>query len=176
MVNTVVPTGVERTLSREDIIVTKTDLKGHLTYTNDVFLNISAVEEEHALGSPHNFIRHPDMPAGVYKLLWESISSGQELFAYVKNLALDGAHYWVLAHATPSYDKNGMHVGYHSMRRAASKTAIAKVETVYANMLAAETGLKGTSRSDASYNRLMQELDRQGLTYSQWVWRIVEEQ
>lgn len=74
-------------LSQEDIIVTKTDLRAHLTYTNQVFLNISAVAEEQALGSPHNFIRHLDMPAGIYQLLWDSISNRQELFAYVKNWA-----------------------------------------------------------------------------------------
>jgi PAS domain S-box-containing protein len=175
MLNKAVPTGEARTLSQEDIIVTKTDLKGHLTYTNDVFLNISAVAEEEVLGQPHNCIRHPEMPAGIYKLLWETITSGQELFAYIKNLALDGAHYWVLAHATPSYDKNGKHVGYHSMRRAASDTAIARIEKLYAVMHAAESGLHGAARAEASYAQLEQELQRRGLTYSQWVWQIVEE-
>ncbi len=175
MMTTVQPTGVERTLSQEDIIVTKTDLKGHLTYTNDVFLNISAVSEGQALGSPHNFIRHPEMPAGIYKLLWESISTRQELFAYVKNLALDGAHYWVLAHVTPSYDKFGKHVGYHSMRRSASRAAIAQIEPVYAQMRAAETGLHGKARADASFAWLAQMLDSKDLTYSQWIWRIVED-
>ncbi|WP_377468134.1 PAS domain-containing protein [Populibacterium corticicola] len=169
------PTGVERMLSQEDIIVTKTDLRGHLTYTNDVFLKISAVAEEQALGSPHNFIRHPDMPAGIYKLLWDSISTRQELFAYVKNLALDGAHYWVLAHATPSYDKHGKHVGYHSMRRSASRGAIAQIEPVYAQMRAAETGLTGRARADASFACLRALLAERDLTYSQWIWRIVED-
>jgi len=176
MKQNVTPTGVERVLAREDIIVTKTDLKGHLTYTNDIFLKISAVAEEDALGKAHNIIRHPDMPAGIYKLLWDTISQGNELFAYIKNLAFDGAHYWVLAHATPSFSKDGVHVGYHSMRRHATPEAIKKIEQVYSAMKASEGDLHGTARAQASLTWLEDELRRQQLSYSQWIWQIVDGQ
>lgn len=63
------PNGAVRTFGEDETIVTKTDLKGHITYANDVFLRVSAYTEDEVLGQPHNLIRHPDMPAGVFKLL-----------------------------------------------------------------------------------------------------------
>ncbi|WP_295695701.1 PAS domain-containing protein [uncultured Maricaulis sp.] len=110
-------TGVERTFHAGEVIVTKTDLKGRITYANDIFQRASAVTERQALGQPHNFIRHPDMPRSVFKLMWDTISAGQELFAYVVNRAMNGDHYWVYAHVTPSFNDAGEIIGYHSNRR-----------------------------------------------------------
>src|ERR1700761_62065 len=95
------PTGKERLWGAEDIIVSKTNLKGIITYANLTFLQVAGYSEEEVLGKPHSIIRHPDMPRCVFKLLWDSISAGGEIFAYVLNLASNGDHYWVLAHVTP---------------------------------------------------------------------------
>ncbi|MFN8193464.1 MAG: methyl-accepting chemotaxis protein [Nocardioidaceae bacterium] len=133
------PTGVERTFGADEIIVSKTDLQGRLTYTNDVFIRVSAYDEHDLMGQPHNIIRHPDMPGGVFKLLWDTIGPGSEIFAYVLNLADDGAHYWVLAHVTPSRDTSGAVVGYHSNRRLPSPAAIREVEPLYRTLLSEET-------------------------------------
>src|ERR1700761_2971359 len=110
-------TGVERHFDTDDVIVTKTDPGGRLTYANEVFLNISHLTEKQALGAPHSIIRHPDMPASVFRLLWQTIQEGREIFAYVLNRATNGDHYWVFAHVTPSFDAGGNIVGYHSNRR-----------------------------------------------------------
>lgn len=166
------PTGEERHLSPDELIVTKTDLKGRLTYTNDVFLRISAVAEADALGKPHNLVRHPDMPRGVFRLLWDSVTSGEEIFAYVQNLALDGATYWVLAHVTPSFTATGAVVGYHSTRRAPSRTALEEVRRVYAAMRDVETQHAGRGSDVTSLDWLRSTLGDQGLTYSQWLWQL----
>lgn len=114
-------TGVERTFSPDEIIVTKTDLKGHITYVNRVFLRLAGYPLEQVLGAPHCIIRHPHMPRCVFKLLWDTIQGGNEIFAYVINRSSNGDHYWVFAHVTPSYDLDGKLVGYHSNRRVADK-------------------------------------------------------
>ncbi len=114
-------TGCERSFGENDVIVTKTDLKGQITYANRVFLGISELTLDDAIGAPHSLIRHPDMPRCVFKLLWERIENGKEIFAYVLNRAFSGDHYWVFAHATPSYGGNGQLSGYHSNRRAPKK-------------------------------------------------------
>lgn len=139
---TVVPTGQFRTFAPDETIVTKTDLKGVITYANDVFLRVSATTEERALGQPHNLIRHPDMPAGVYKLLWDRLESGQEIFAYVMNLALDGVAYWVFAHATPTIGPNGKAIAYHSTRRTVAKPISDEVHAVYRKVRAEELRIK----------------------------------
>jgi PAS domain S-box-containing protein len=165
------PTGVERTFGVDEIIVTKTDPRGVLTYANEVFLRISALTEEQAIGQPHNIIRHPEMPRAVFKLLWDTIAQGQEIFAYVLNLAADGAHYWVFAHVTPSHDAAGRHVGYHSNRRRPDPSTIAAVKQVYDRIRTAESRHTATSAAiEAGWQALQDELG--GLTYDEFVWAV----
>ncbi len=135
---TVTPTGRERYLAHEDLIVSKTDLKGHITYANRVFLEIADYTEAEMMGQAHNIIRHPDMPRTIYQLLWERIRQGKEIFAYVKNLCKNGDHYWVFAHVTPTFDGNRQMVGYHSNRRAPDRPAVEAAERLYRRLLRAE--------------------------------------
>lgn len=172
MTATIAPTGSERHLQEEELIVTKTDLRGRLTYTNDVFLHFSALTEDDAIGAPHNIIRHPEMPRGVFGLLWERVQAGHEIFAYVKNLGHDGVAYWVLAHVTPTFDAHGAIVGYHSMRRAPRRAALRKVEEIYAQMRAVELGKPGPEAARDSRDWLVEHLAAQGQDYDAWVWSL----
>lgn len=169
----VIPTGAERTFGADEVIVTKTDLKGVITYANDVFLRVSAFPESEILGKPHNVIRHPDMPRGVFKLLWDRIQDGRELFAYVMNLAGDGAHYWVFAHVTPSFDLAGARVGYHSSRRVPSQRALAAIRPLYGRLVAEERRHPRTADALAASSELLQSLlADQGMTYDEFVWSL----
>jgi PAS domain S-box-containing protein len=132
------PTGIERTFSPDELIVSKTDNRGVITYANDVFLRVSGYDADEVIGQPHNLIRHPEMPKAVFTLLWDTLAAGHELFAYIDNLAADGANYWVLAHVTPSYGSGGQVVGYHSNRRSPSRRAVAAIRPLYAQLLAEE--------------------------------------
>ena len=111
------PTGVERRFAEDEVIVSKTDLRGHITYANEVFVRVSGFREDELLGAPHSIVRHPDMPRCVVQLLWDRIAAWHEVFAYVLNMSKNGDHYWVHAHVTPTFDEQGKIVGYHSNRR-----------------------------------------------------------
>lgn len=124
-------TGVERHLSADKIIVSKTDTKGRITYANRTFLDIAGFTEAELIGKPHNIIRHPDMPKCVFKYLWDTIDGGEEIFAYVVNRAKTGDHYWVFAHVTPTFDEAGNIRSYHSSRRAPRREAVAAIIPVY---------------------------------------------
>lgn len=119
-------TGNEVSFPDNELIVSKTDPKGRLTYTNRLFLDIAGYTQEELIGQPHNIIRHPDMPRCIFKLLWDTIGSGQEIFAYVINRCKNGDHYWVYAHVTPSFGPTGEIVSYHSNRRVPQKEIIEK--------------------------------------------------
>jgi PAS domain S-box-containing protein len=135
----VVPTTVESFFDGDDIIVSKTDLKGRLTYTNKVFCDVSGYAEAELIGQPHSMIRHPDMPRAVFKLLWDTILDGREIFAYVKNMAKNGSFYWVFAHVTPTFDKTRSIVGFHSNRRIPDRRALdSAIIPLYAQLLRAE--------------------------------------
>ncbi|BAL92374.1 hypothetical protein AMIS_71540 [Actinoplanes missouriensis 431] len=167
------PSGVERTFSEGELIVTKTDPRGVITYANDVFLRMSALTEEEAVGQPHSVIRHPDMPRAVFKLLWDTLKAQNEIFAYVVNLAADGAHYWVFAHVTPSYDSAGRVAGYHSNRRVPSRTAISAAEELYGVLRAAERRHDRTPDAVAAGEEaLIRILAERGRTYDELVWDL----
>ena len=166
----VTPSGVERSITDDEIIVSKTDLRGVLTYVNDVFLRVSAYPERDVLGKPHNVIRHPDMPRCVFKLLWDTIKGGNEIFAYVVNLAGDGAHYWVLAHVTPSFGPGGQAVGYHSNRRSPNRAAMEAILPFYGRLVAEERRHATPTEALAASTALMtQEMESVG-GYERFIW------
>jgi PAS domain S-box-containing protein len=165
------PTGVERTFSDDEIIVSKTDLTGKITYVNDVFVRVSGYPRAELLGAAHSIIRHPDMPRCVFQVLWDTIQGGQEVFAYVVNLARNGEHYWVLAHVTPTFDAAGRIVGYHSNRRTVDRRALPTIEALYARLRADEQGHPNKREAvAASMARLNQYLQDRGQTYDAFVW------
>jgi PAS domain S-box-containing protein len=149
------PTGREVFFDAADIIVSKTDLKGRITYANDVFLAIAGYSERELIGQPHSIIRHPDMPRAVFKLLWDTLGRGEEIFAYVKNMARSGDHYWVFAHATPSYDAAGRLVGYHSNRRVPKRSAVDAIAPIYAQLLKVEAEHRNGKESLAASTRFL---------------------
>jgi PAS domain S-box-containing protein len=169
----VVPTGVERTFGDDEIIVSKTDTKGRLTYANPLFLRVSRYTEADLIGQPHSVIRHPDMPRVVFRLMWETIQAGQEIFAYVNNLASDGAHYWVFAHVTPSRTPGGALAGYHSNRRSPGRTAVREADALYRRLRAEEAKHPRPADAMRASGLLLEaELAARGMTYDELVWSL----
>lgn len=169
----IVPNGREVYFGEEEIIVSKTDLKGVITYANDVFVRVSGYSEAELLGRPHNLIRHPEMPACVFQLLWDTLKQKQEIFAYVVNMARDGSAYWVFAHVTPSYDLAGNHIGYHSNRRVPYLDALPAVKALYAKLLQVERRYPTKKEAiEASTAVLLKTLADAGVSYSQFVFSL----
>jgi PAS domain S-box-containing protein len=169
MKNPIQPTNQEKVMRENDFIVSKTDTKGRITYGNEIFIEYSGYTEEELLGAQHNIIRHPDMPRGVFKFLWDNIAAGKEVFAYVKNMAKDGSYYWVFANVTPDYDAQGNIIGYLSVRRAPKRAALQVVEGLYRQMLAAEQAAGPRDACDASLALLLGVLKEKGLSYDELI-------
>jgi PAS domain S-box-containing protein len=173
MANAIIPTGREHSFGDEEVIVSKTDLKGHLTYVNDVFLRVSLYTEAELLGKPHNIIRHPEMPACVFQLLWDTIKKREEIFAYVLNMSKDGGQYWVFAHVTASYDLAGNHVGYHSNRRVPYSDALPAVKALYAKLSAEEDKYSSKKEGIQASTRMLHGLlNQQRKSYAQFVFGL----
>jgi len=165
----VAPTQVERVMRDDDFIVSKTDLKGHITYCNRIFVEFSGYAEHELLGAQHNIVRHPDMPRGVFKFLWDTLAAKKECFAYVKNMSKNGDFYWVFANVTPDLDTHGNPVGYFSVRRKAKPAAIEVVSQVYRQMLEAEDRAGPRDACDASLALLGSVLQQKGVSYEQLI-------
>ncbi len=170
------PTGIERVLGPDELIVSKTDASGRITYVNRTFTRVSGFSESELLGAPHSIVRHPLMPRGAFRLMWNTIESGREFFAYVLNLARTGDHYWVFAHVTPSLDSYGSVVGYHSNRRAVSRAAIDRIEPIYVRLAELERGHTDPGEAaDASVEALSRDLAAAGTTYERFVFSLAED-
>ena len=169
MKNKQTPTQNELVMRENDFIISKTDLKGRITYCNRVFIEFAGYTEQELLGEQHNIVRHPDMPRGVFKFLWDTLSQEKECFAYVKNMCKDGSFYWVLANVTPNLDANGRPEGYFSVRRKPSKNAISTMTEVYRLMLEEERRAGPRDACAASLALMTNVLNQKGVSYEQFV-------
>jgi PAS domain S-box-containing protein len=167
------PTGRESPLREDEIIVSKTDPKGRITYVNSIFMRVSQFPAKDLLGQPHSIIRHPDMPRSVFKLLWETIAAKGEIFAYILNMAASGDHYWVFAHVTPTLDAQGNIIGYHSNRRKADRAQIAKIEPLYRSLLEEEKRAADRKLGmQKSYDQLQAMVRAKGIAYDEFIFTI----
>lgn len=134
-------TGREVKLDPSTLIVSRTDLKGVITYVNEDFVRISGFETEELLGKAHNLVRHPDMPPEAFDDLWRRLKAQRPWMGFVKNRCKNGDHYWVKARVTPIFESDKV-VGYLSVRKMATREQIAAAEAAYAKIRAKTPGLR----------------------------------
>lgn len=154
--------GKEVTFTDDEIIVSKTDLTGKLTYGNRTFFRLAGLSEKQCIGQQHNIIRHPEMPRCVFDLLWSTLKEEKELFAYVNNCSVNGDNYWVFAHVTPSYNASGNVIGYHSSRRTPNRQVLNNhIIPLYSELLRIEKSnsspREGLAAGTAKINALLKE-------------------
>jgi len=152
-------------MNEDEMIVSKTDLKGRITYGNEVFIRMSGYTEGELLNAPHNILRHQDMPKIVFKLLWDRIQSKKSINAYVKNKTKNGDFYWVFANVTASLDTSGKIIGYYSVRRKPSNKGIETMKNLYTKLLESEKN-GGVS---ASGKLLDETLKNAGISYNEFI-------
>lgn len=121
---------VEHQLGEHEVIVSQTDLKGKITYANPGFIRISGYSNEELLGSPHNLVRHPDMPPEAFADMWQNLLRGVPWDGIVKNRCKNGDFYWVKANVTPIRE-NGRVTGFMSVRTRPSRAQIEAAEAAY---------------------------------------------
>ncbi|HEX5333422.1 MAG TPA: PAS domain-containing protein [Cellulomonas sp.] len=130
-------TNPDRVVGVDELFFSTTDRKGIIASANSVFVALSHYSRSELLGAPHNIIRHPDMPAGAFTIMWDRLLSGRPMVAYVKNLAKDGSAYWVFATITPLGD------GFLSVRGAICRPDLWEiVKGVYEKVLAIENAAR----------------------------------
>jgi len=134
----ITPSNIEQQVTNVDIIVSKGNEKGDITYANPIFFKLSGYTQAELLEQPHSIIRHPDMPKIIFKYLWDTIQSGKDVKAFVKNLCKDGGFYWVFAHVRVATNPDGSFRNYVSTRRGMSSGARIIIEPLYEMLLEAE--------------------------------------
>lgn len=120
----------ETIVPKGELIVSRTDLKGIITYANETFAQISGYEIDELIGKPHNIVRHPDMPKSIFKELWETLKKDGLWSGVVKNLRKDEGFYWVYAEISEVY-KDGELIEYKSVRTPISFDEKLKYQLLY---------------------------------------------
>lgn len=134
----VTPTSIEHEVKTVDIVVSKGDEAGNVTYANPIFFKLSGYTQAELSEQPHSLLRHPDMPKLIFKFLWDTIKTGKDVKAFVKNLTKDGGFYWVLAQVRVAKNPDGSFRNYVSTRRGMSAGARAIIEPLYKQLVEAE--------------------------------------
>ena len=156
---------MERFINDDDFIVSKTDLRGNITYCNQIFMDMAEYSELELLGKPHNIIRHEAMPKIIFKYLWDEIKHKREVFAYVLNRTKNGNEYWVFANVTATLDTQGHIIGYYSVRRKPNPKALEVIKPLYKQMLEAEK----RGGTEASFKMLVDLLESKGVSYAELI-------
>jgi PAS domain S-box-containing protein len=155
--------------SPDEIIVSKTDLNGRITYANRLFMRVCNYPESALLGEPHRIIRHQDMPRGVFYGMWKTLKSKEEFFGFVKNSTYDGNYYWVFANVTPDFE-NQRPVGYYSVRRVAPKEALIDIVDIYKKMLEIELASDRASAPEKSWQWMVDYCaQKAGTSYDEFI-------
>ncbi len=158
----VVPTGAERLVAPHELFYSTTDKRGVITSANSVFFRLAAYAPGELIGAPHNVIRHPAMPAGVFHTMWRLLQAGKPFAGYVQNLAQDGASYWTFATVTPTAG------GFLSVRAAVMAqdmwdvAAAAYAATLVTEAAAIERGASRVEIATVGAKALDAELARRG--------------
>jgi len=128
---------IETEVPTEELIISRTDLSGVITYANDTFAKISGYETGELIGKPHKIVRHPDMPKSVFKELWETLQRGESWQGIVKNRRKDNGYYWVHADVSGVY-KEGKLVEYKSLRTPIDRDTKIKMQRRYDDLRKSE--------------------------------------
>ncbi len=167
-------TSIEKEVTSIDLIVSKSDESGNITYVNPIFMKISGYKQGELYDVPHSILRHPDMPKVIFKYLWENIQEGKDVSAYVKNLCKDGSFYWVIATVKMAKNPDGTFRNFMSIRKCITDTAKETIAALYTKLLEIEKSdgveasqgeldnfLTQNGVSDSvSFNKLMLEINK----------------
>jgi len=137
MIDTTFNMFIETEVPENELIISRTNLDGVITYVNETFAKISGYESSELIGKAHNIVRHPDMPKSVFKELWNTIKSGKSWSGYVKNLRKDGGYYWVYAEISGVY-KDGEIVELKSIREPVDNNKKIQMQNFYDELRAKE--------------------------------------
>lgn len=158
----------EKILEERDLIVSSTNNKGIINYVNATFERISEYTKDELYGQPHNIIRHPDMPKGIFKYVWNCLLSGKPVVAYVKNY-IKGNHsyYWVKAVMYPKIVNNEIDT-ITSYRTKVTSFAIEQIKVIYSEFLIYEQSHSAEESSAYFLNYLKEN----NLTYDKMINRL----
>jgi len=154
----------------QEVIITRTDLKGNIIYHNPTFSKINGFKGASVINKPHNIVRHPDMPKAIFKIIWSIIQQGLPIQALIKNRTHDGHYYWALINWKVQKNRDEEIISYVAYAKQAPRHAIKVLSPVYNMMLQIEKEHDIASSLEYFHSFLNEE----GVTYSQYMEKLAK--
>ncbi len=85
-------------------LVSKTDLDGNITFTNDAFCEISGFSRDELMGKNHNIMKHPSAKKELFETMWTTIQKGNIWEGKIPNLSKRGETFISKTKIIPIYD------------------------------------------------------------------------
>jgi len=164
------PSDREVDWNKNKVLLSKTDKNGTILYANEDFIDVSGYDEFELIGQPHNIIRHPDMPKVIFKFLWDSIKSSENIHVIIKNMAKTGRYYWIVTDFKIIADTDGDIVGFFCTRKSVPEPIITKfIKPLYKKLLQIEEA----SGISASEEYLVGFLEERKKTYMEYIDHLI---
>lgn len=159
------PTYKEIKVGKYDMLVSKTDFNGVITYANKNFVKTSGYKLSELIGAPHNIIRHPDMPKAIFFMMFDRLQKGRNFLSVLKNMTSKGDHYWVTTDFAIHKNREGGIVSFTAFRERPSRQVINEIEPLYKKMVEIEN----ESGMEASLEYLYGFLDEKKMSYDEYI-------
>jgi PAS domain S-box-containing protein len=150
------PIDEELTINTHHMMVTKTNMQGDIVYINDSFSSVVGYTPEEIVGTPHDALRHPDMPQVIFFLIIQTIEKGEKIRTIVKNLAKSGEYYWAITDFEPEREITGQISSFFAFREAVPEENIYELIELYQILLDIEKK-RGVEASLLYLNRHLNE-------------------
>ena len=155
---------VEHVFAADELFFSTTDSHGRIRRANSTFMRLSGYPRGALVGRAHNVVRHADMPAGLFRSIWDAIEAGRAASAYITNRSSDDGHDRVFATIGPSGS------GYLSVRTLPMLTDLRDdVEAAYARVRDVEeasAAAGSTRREVAAAGQAALQAELQALGYA----------
>ena len=162
----------ELSLSSDRLYISKSTKDGKITYCNQALLELGGYQENKLIGQPHNIMRHPDMPRGLFLMLWQTLKARQEFNAFIKNRTNNDQFYWAFTNITPVCNPQAQVTGYICTRRKANPAGIMMFETYYDTMREIEKNDNSDAAAQRGIDELQQMLSAMGDDYEASVFKL----
>ncbi len=151
--------------ARQQIIVSRTDIKGNIVYCNATFLEVNSFKTSEVIKQPHSLVRHPDMPKTIFHIIWSIIEQGLPIQAVIKNQTNNGEYYWSLMTIKPQKDRDNNVISYVAYGKQAPNAVIHTMESLYQIL----SKIENEVNIDAARQYLESYLREKKMTYAQYM-------
>lgn len=172
MQNNSLETGNYIEIPDDTLLVCSSNTEGVISYCSTDFISLFGYKESELIGKDYSILRHRDMPAVIYKRLWETVQSNREFNGYLLNQAKDGNGCWSFINITPTYGEQNVLTGFYTVYRKPEPDQLEYIKNLYTELKAIEDDSSSTDKVSESQFKLDSILNGKEVGYDEFILTI----